>query len=267
MKQPLENIFCCAIIPFAIIKYWQEKTMEKIKNFFKNEKQTLFSELNKWEYLSWWVLRLAMLIALVYYFPSDDFLKKLLLAVNLLATFTIPLARIILFPKWLIKKMPFRCQTWLNIIVFFGSFLSQALNFNHTIEGYDKFLHFLTGLIVVFIGYELSKMFLRKGDIVSPLFKTYSAVGFSFIAIVLWELFEFIVDFYWPGSSNQGYNVTPNENMIFFKIFGKGAGNVGQYPIFDTNIDMLYAAVGTIISAAILIFVLYKKQGKKLKAE
>ena len=237
--------------------------MEKIKNFFKDEWKALHSELNKWEYLSWWVLRLAMIIALIYYFSSDDFLKKLILSVNTVSTFTIPLARTILFPKWLVKRMPFRCQTWLNIIVFFGSFLSQAINLNHTINGYDKFLHFLTGIVVVLIGYEFSNMFLRNGDRVSPLFKVHSAVGFSFIAIVLWEIFEFIVDFYWPGSSNQGYNVTPNENMVFFKIFGKGAGNTGQYPVFDTNIDMLYAAVGTVISAGVLIFVLYKKQGKK----
>ena len=237
------------------------KEMDKIKSFFKNEYEALKSSVTKIEYLSWWILRLAMIIALIYHFAVDSgFLTKLLLALNLLATFTLTLARIILVPKKIIKKLPFRCQTWLNVIIFFGSFLSQGLNLNHTITNYDKFLHLLTGIFIVFMGNELTEMFMRKGDKVSPLYRTFSSVGFSFIAIVIWEIFEFFVDYYWPESSNQAYNTKPNPDMLFFKIFGQGAGNENQFAVFDTNIDMLCAVIGSVVSSVILLIYLYRKE-------
>ncbi len=93
-----------------------------------------------------------------------------------------------------------------------------------------------------------------------------SGVGFSFAAIVIWEIFEFMADFFIAGSTNQGYSDSPDFDMLFFKIFGQGAGNVGQYPLFDTLFDMIAAVVG-IVAAIIGFLVVSKILDKKKKHE
>ena len=234
--------------------------MNTVKNFLKSEFSELKKELSTFEYISWWILRAIMAFALVRLFINDRTNQNvLLLALNLLASFTVPLVRLLLFPKWLYKRLSFHTQTWLNVMIFFGSFLGQGMGWNHEVTSYDKILHLLAGAVIVFIGNGISGMFLGDGDKVSPLFRTYSAVGFSYIAIVLWEVFEFFVDYYWPLSSNQAYNISPERDPFFFVIFGQGAQNENQWAVFDTNVDMACAMVGA-IPAAVALFIWLKRK-------
>ena len=53
--------------------------------------------------------------------------------------------------------------------------------------------------------------------------------------------------------------------MLFFKIFGQGAGNTGQYPLFDTMFDIMAAVVG--IAVAIILSFIAEQIGKKRKAK
>lgn len=240
--------------------------MNKIKGFFKDEISTLKNELSLPEYLSWWLLRAIQLFVLVRLIINDRTNQNvLLLALNLLATFTVPLVRLLLFPKGIFTRLSFHAQTWLNVMIFFGSFLGQGMQWNHTVTSWDKVLHLMAGAVIVFIGNSIAGMFLSEKDRISPLFRTYASVGFSYVAIVVWEVFEFFADYYWPGSSNQAYNISPERDPFFFVIFGQGAQNENQWAVFDTNVDMLCAVVG-VIPAAILLFVyLNKKEKNKQK--
>ena len=105
-------------------------------------------------------------------------------------------------------------------------------------------------------------MFLSKNDRISPLFRTYASVGFSYIAIVVWEVFEFFADYYIVNSTNQAYNISPDRDPWFFIIFGYGAQNENQWTVFDTNVDMLCAIAGS-IPAAIVLWSLCKRKNKK----
>lgn len=240
--------------------------MNKVENFFKDELYTLKNGVTKLEYLSWWLLRIALICGLIRLLKlSPDSIDVLLVSLNLLASFTVPLARIILFPKKLLKKLPFRCQTFLNILIFFASFLGQAMGFNHTVTSWDKVLHVMAGAIILFIGNELLEMFLREKDRISPLFRTFAATGFSYIGIAIWEVFEFFVDYYWPESNNQAYNLSPERDPWFQAIFGLGAQNENQWAVFDTNVDMLCAVVGS-IPAAIAVFAYLNKKEKKINS-
>lgn len=242
--------------------------MKKIKDFLKNERKTLKNSISKTEYASWWLVRAGLVAALIYLLVTDIHNTNILLvSLNILASFTIPLARIILLPKSIIKKLPFRCQTWLNIMILIGSCLGQGFGLNHTITNYDKFLHILSGAVVVLIGNELLTMFTGKGDRLSPLIRTFSATGFSYMAMVIWEIFEFFVDYYWPNYNNQAYNIKPNPDMLFFKIFGLGAQNENQWAVFDTNIDMLYAVIGCAFASSALLIYLIKKENKSQLSE
>lgn len=238
--------------------------MNKIKGFFSSEISCLKKELSIFEYASWWLLRAAQLFVLVRLIINDRTNQNvLLLALNLLATFTIPLVRLLLFPKWLFTRLSFHTQTFLNIMIFFGSFLAQGLEWNFKVTSWDKILHFLAGAVIVFIGNGVAGMFIREKDRVSPLFRTYASVGFSYIAIVVWEVFEFFVDYYWPLSSNQAYNIKPDRDPFFFAIFGMGAQNENQWAVFDTNVDMLCAVV-SVIPAAITLFMWLNKKEKEI---
>lgn len=239
--------------------------MKILKNFFLNEFSTLRTSVGKLEYLSWWLLRIAMVGSFIYQCNKDaEFIVLLLIGLNLLATFTVPLMRLILLPKRVLKKLPFRCQSWLNIMIFFGNFLSQGVGLLHIIPDYDKYLHIVAGVVLLFLGNKLLEMFMAPDDKMSPLLRTFSATGFSFFTMVIWEIFEFIVDYYWPLSSNQAYNTRPNESFFLLKLMGPGAQNENQWAVYDTNIDMLCAVIGTVIAAVILLVILYKKQNKAL---
>lgn len=239
--------------------------MNKIKSFINNEIQTLKKDVTVFEYISWWILRVIQagaLIHLVITNPEDG--NVLLLSLNLLATFTITLVRIILIPKKLILKIPYRCQTWLNFMIFFGSFLAQGMRWNWKVPSFDKILHFIAGAVILLIGNELMNMFIRKDDRISPMFRTFAATGFSYLAIVIWEIFEFFVDFYWVESQNQAYNISPDRDPWFFMIFGQGAQNENQWAVFDTNVDMLCAVIGT-IPAIICLYIYLSKKEMKIK--
>ena len=238
--------------------------MKKVKGFFASEINCLKKELSPFEYATWWLLRAVQLFVLIRLIINDRTNQNvLLLALNLLATFTIPLVRLLLFPKWLFTRLSFHTQTFLNIMIFFGSFLAQGLEWNHKVTSWDKFLHLMAGAVIVFIGNGIAGMFIREKDRVSPLFRTYASVGFSYIAVVVWEVFEFFVDFYWPGSCNQAYNISPDRDPFFFVIFGQGAQNENQWAVFDTNVDMLCAVVGSIPAAIALFVWLNKKENKE----
>lgn len=244
--------------------------MNKLKGFIKTEIQQLNKDVSKIEYISWWILRILMVVALIYKYKElgPGFSSSILqMGLNLLACFTITLVRLILIPKKVVLKISFRCQTYLNILIFFASFCGHGLNFIHDVMSWDKFLHLLTGAIFVFIGSELVNMFMNKGDKISPLLKTFTAFGFSNISIVIWEIFEFIVDYYWPASCNQAYNILPDRDPWFFVIFGMGAQNENQWAVFDTCVDMLCAFVTSVLASIILLVWLYKKQKKATPTE
>ena len=237
--------------------------MESLKSFLKSEISALRAEVSGFEYALWWIIRAIQSFVLVKMIVTDITNNNiLLLSLNLLATFTVPLVRLLLFPKRIFTRLSFHSQTWLNVMIFFGSFLAQGLGWNHTVTSWDKLLHLMAGAVIVFIGDGVAGMFIGENDRVSPLFRTYAATGFSYIAIVIWEVFEFFVDFYWAGSTNQAYNISPERDKFFFMIFGQGAQNENQWAVFDTCVDMFCAVVGS-IPAVIGLYLWLKRKQKK----
>ncbi len=239
--------------------------MNKIKSFIKNEIACLKRDVALPEYIMWWVLRILQSGALIHLIktnPEDG--NVLLLSVNLAGTFLFPLLRILFAPIKITRKLSFRGQSWLNVMIFFGSFLAQGLRWNHEVTSFDKILHLLAGGFIVFVGNEFINVFIREGDRISPLFRTFTAVGFSYMAIAIWEVFEFFVDYYWVDSFNQAYNTSPERDAWFMAIFGLGAQNENQWAVFDTSVDILCAVVGAIpASIALLIYLVRKEKREK----
>ena len=239
--------------------------LNKLKSFFKSEYHALRDGITVAEYIFWWLLRFGMIGCLIYRYKEDPgSMTVLMLILNTVATFAVTLMRFLLFPKAFFGKLPYRCQTWLNLLIVFASFLSHGFGFNHSVTSWDKILHFMAGFFLLLIGNEIAEPLIRKNDRVSNSFRILTATGFSFFAIVAWEIYEFIVDYNWPGSINMAYNLDPDRDPFILMLFGGRSANFesGFAAVFDTVIDMLCAVVGAIPAIIFMIFYLRAREKK-----
>lgn len=229
------------------------KVIDKIKFTFKE----LFEEITVVEYILWWALRIALIYATIN-FPDPT--QQVMLALNTLALFAIPFLRLIFPRNSVVSRIDFRTQNIINFFEFIGSFLGKYLDAYSYIAKYDRLLHILSGVGVVWAGYYIFKAF----DSTNENKKTYrpKSIGlatafstfFSFTVIVFWEIVEFYGDYLF-GSQNQGYLYAPAEDDIMYRIFGHPCQQ-GQAALWDTMMDMIDATFATVITAFIMLAIL-----------
>lgn len=226
----------------------------------------IFEEISVAEYISWWVVRALLIYAVIMH---TDQKEKVLCAVNTLALFAIPFFHFVAPKKSLIASMPYRSQHIINFMEICGAFLGNFVGMYSVIPKYDRVLHALSGPAAVVAGYMVYKAILKKEqreEQVSPLLGTFCGVGFSFMIIPLWEITEFMGDFLW-GTANQSYWYAPNDDDIFYKIFGYGkVTDGGQLPLWDTMMDMIDATLTTVLFAFVFYFILKAIQKRKQNA-
>lgn len=240
--------------------------MANISTRIAKEISQLKKDLKLPEYIIWWVLRLCMIITyIVFTVKGEALYQRNLILINTVATFAIPLMRIILPKKLFTSRLSYRIQSYIDIFIFLGSFLGHGMKFLGEVPEYDKFMHFMAGGVVVFIGTEVLKAF-DGYEKITPAIKLFCGIGFSFIFIVLWENMEFIADWVITGSNNQNYLGGPEETDLFIRIFGIGKNSPAQNPLYDTNADLLYAVVGCIV-CSIPFYVFLSSKAKKEAAK
>lgn len=155
----------------------------------------------------WWILRGLLIFAFVYGFigflkgtvspftgKPFDITDPLQVGANLLCTFTWEI--FMLFPKKnSLRYIAPTVQTVLMIFIFLGSFGGKFLNLYYYSNVLDTTMHFLGGVFTVLAGYEIVTAMQKNHKAKLPLSVVLlCAVGFSFMAGVLWELFEFTFD-------------------------------------------------------------------------
>lgn len=246
--------------------------LNKTKNFISAEISCLKKEVSLFEYILWWLLRIAMAAAIIYRQKENGpgfSLTVLILGLNLLATFTVTLIRLLLFPKRIVCRLPFSCQRWINIIVFVAAFLGHGFGWVSEVTSWDKLMHVLAGAFVLLMGNDLVNMLIGETDKVSNSLRIFSATGFSYFAMVLWEVYEFIVDYNWPESTNMAYSTDPNRDAFFVWLYGGPSVNfeAGLASVFDTLTDMICAVAGTIPAIIFLYFYLKRKEKKAALTE
>lgn len=257
--------------------------MDKIKAWI--DKHVIGNGITVFEFALWWAMRIALLGVLGYIVKTElidegNFSIRIVqIAGCTLATFTVPLVKKLFFFSKSIQKITHRTQTWINITAFLTSFFGQGLDFYHEIPTWDKYMHLFSGGLVLLIGNEIVNGFMRKGDRISPFNRMMAASGFSYFIIVVWELYEFTMDYFWEDSALQRFEPGDAEDhlgTLFVKIFGESVNNnrinddgelVTNWQLFDTNIDMLYAFVCCIVfSAGLYIFYKVKEKKEEKKA-
>lgn len=244
------------------VNTYQYLSVMEFKNRVKETWNQMFREITVLDYVLFWVARILLLCAVVF---AKDNAYRTLDSLNMLACYSVSIIRFIAPRKTFIARIDFRVQHIVNIFEVFGVFGGHLLDAYSYVPRFDRHLHWLSGYLVVVAGYYLYKAIRTKDGIEKyvpdPQIAALTSCGASFIIIVLWEISEFISDFF-IGSHNQGYQYYPVDEELIFRFFGRGAGVEAQFPLFDTMCDMIDAAVTTVIATVILYFVLVRKNKK-----
>ncbi|MGN1444342.1 MAG: hypothetical protein ACI4XE_10895 [Acutalibacteraceae bacterium] len=243
--------------------------MNRIKNRIKNTFSALFDEITVFEYVLWWIARLMMLIVVIFCVESE----RVMCFINMLALYAVSAIRFVAPKSSFLARLSFRCQHIVNFIEIIGTFFGNFLNAYAHIFKYDRILHLLSGPLAIIAGYYVVKAIISTPtETKTPsaaLASTFSFC-FSFLIIGMWEITEFLGDYFF-GSQNQCFYYAPNDDDIWFRLFGDGAlHGEGQFPLWDTMMDMIDAAFTTIVSAIVMyavLKILEKRREKKLVAE
>lgn len=233
--------------------------MNRITSKIKFTFDSIFREITVPEYISWWIIRVLLVWAIIACPDSEKFM----ISVNFLALFAMSLLRFLAGKDSFAQRISFRCQHIINLVELLGTFFNNFLDAGHYIQNFDRLIHLLSGPLAVMAGYYLYKAcFKTKEEFITALNPRVASMfssGFSFIIICLWEFMEFFGDFF-TGTTNQGYNCSPSKNEFWSLVLGRfHAAGAAQYPLWDTMFDMVDAAVTTAVAAVILYAVLKRR--------
>lgn len=117
----------------------------------------------------------------------------------------------------------------------------------------NEVLHFLFGFVFIFIGDFIIGR-LKTSKHASAFVRFLLATAFTYTAEVIKDIICFFIDFY-KGTATQGYNLTPDDNILFFRIFGHGLGSADQFPLFFLNTGFFDMLIGCAVGGAVLFIV------------
>ena len=167
-----------------------------------------------------------------------------------------------MFPeKSLLRHLPSYIQDVSVVMIFSASFCGKFLNLYYDSRWLDSGMHFVSGALCAFLGYEVFTALQKRDNCkVSLPIVIIGAVGFSFFVSTCWELFEFTADQimcksaaatggtpgdaqHWCYALAQG---TPKEATLFDPIFKE------RWPIMDTMGDIVLNSIGAFVAWIVL---------------
>lgn len=129
-----------------------------------------------------------------------------------------------LIPIYILKKLKLdRFTTVYIIFIFLSHFMGAILNLYYTLNFYDKFTHFMSGILVSLIVIELFKNKVDKSILLILI------ISINLSVASLWEFFEFFSDFIFKGDAQR--------------VLISGVG--------DTMLDMISAFIASIITSIV----------------
>ena len=171
------------------------------------------------------------------------------------------------------------------IFIFSAEILGEIRSFYMRFLYWDTVLHTLNGFLCAAIGFSLVDIMNRQRKMkfdLSPLFMAITAFCFSMTIGVLWEFFEFGMDFLWnldmqkdtvihsihstllnTGGQNQSIHITNIQEVV---IDGKELGIEGYLDIglIDTMSDLIVNFIGAIIFSTMGYFYVKHRNSKSL---
>lgn len=188
-----------------------------------------------------------------------------------------------LLDKSLGVTIPVGLETVILIFIFSAQILGEINAFYVKIPIWDSILHTTNGFLMAAIGFALIDLFNRSDKFsikMSPYFVAFFAFCFSMTVGVLWEFFEFSMDWFFGTDMQKdwivstinsvklnptGANVPIHVDVSSVVINGE-TWNLGGYldiGIVDTMKDLMVNFVGAVVFS--IIGILYLKQRNKGK--
>ena len=193
-------------------------------------------------------------------------------------------------PQFLDKKLgvtiPVGLETVIFIFIFSAEILGEINAFYVKIPIWDTMLHTTNGFLMAAIGFALIDLFNRSDKFsikMSPYFVAFFAFCFSMTVGVLWEFFEFSMDWFFAADMQKdwilpainsvklnptGANIPIHVDVQSVVINGK-TWNLGGYldvGIVDTMKDLIVNFIGAVVFSVIGIFYLKARGKGKLAA-
>ena len=193
-------------------------------------------------------------------------------------------------PQFLDKKLgvtiPVGLETVIFIFIFSAEILGEINAFYVKIPIWDTMLHTTNGFLMAAIGFALIDLFNRSDKFsikMSPYFVAFFAFCFSMTVGVLWEFFEFSMDWFFATDMQKDW-ILPAINSVKLNPMGANipihvdvqsvvingeTWNLGGYldiGIVDTMKDLMVNFVGAVVFSIIGIFYLKHRGKGKLAA-
>ena len=134
----------------------------------------------------------------------------------------------------------------------FGTLIGNALGVLDKFPEYDIFLHLLSGILGVAVGYVFIGSGKKPEDKNGIIFVSFASLCFSAAVTCLSEICEFLYDF--CMGTNYVHVDLLDDGHWFYRLFGKGLTELipNQQRILDTDEDMLISVMAAFAATAVL---------------
>ena len=227
------------------------------------------------------VLMVLVLISIIRQFMLGSY-HNMFLGILTLILFSVPK----IIEKKLRVSIPVGLETVILIFIFSAEILGEINAFYVKIPIWDTILHTTNGFLMAAIGFALIDIFNRSEKFslkMSPYFVAFFAFCFSMTVGVVWEFFEFSMDWFfqldmqkdWIVSTVSSVKLNPEGTTIPVKVAVESLvvngeeWNLGGYldiGIIDTMKDLIVNFIGAVVFSAIGIVYL-KHRGEDDKGK
>lgn len=153
-------------------------------------------------------------------------------------------------PRYMKTKFNITFKNWVEILVLFFLFMSIILGFVQefyiTVQGFDKLVHTISGIVISLVALELVTIYAHhiernKQQTIPILFTVLFSFAFSVTLLFLWEVYEFLADtityIFSQNPTNMQRYLWSNTSNIFPQDYG----------LLDTMLDMILGTLGAAV--------------------
>lgn len=227
------------------------------------------------------ILRLMVIVTMILQFFNGNF-ENVFLCVLTLGLFLVPT----MVERRFRVELPNTLEIIILLFIFAAEILGEIRSFYTTYQGWDTILHTLNGFLAAAVGFCLVDVFNRHEKFslsLSPIFMSIVAFCFSMTIGVLWEFFEWGMDYFFlfdmqkdtvintiatvnldPSGGTKPVIIKDITDVILVTGSGEiplGLGGYLDIGLMDTMKDMLVNLIGAVVFSVVGYFYV-KSRGK-----
>lgn len=179
------------------------------------------------EKINYLLILIAIIGSYYYVFTRDDQIGLILKDASIIITITLPY----IIEKLFKKELSSVIKTSYIMFIFVAQFLGVTVELYNMIPWFDKFTHWLSGLLTALLSMSLLS-YIKMYDNRKVVFNIIWMVSITLAVASLWECFEYIANIF----------------------FGGDAQRVATTGVNDTMQDIIVALIGSIIVSLMYLY-------------